>query len=85
MALSLEKTLYNGDVVRYWRVTEIKFTGSVVTVVLYGYRDARHRALPVNPVTKQTYSFQGVNPSQALTEAYNYIKTLPEWANAQDA
>jgi len=85
MALILEKTLYNADTVRYWRVGEIKVTGNVVAAVLYGYRNSQHRVLPVNPVAKQTYDFVANDLNQALTEAYNYIKTLPEWANAQDA
>lgn len=85
MALELEQTLYNADVVRYHRVGTLEVNGSTVTATLDSFRNYDHRAMPVAPVIsrKFPFSYDG-EPSGAIASAYAAIKQLPEWAGATD-
>lgn len=88
MALILEKTLYNGDVVRYHRITAFTLdpVGRLATAKLGSFRNRQHRELPVAPVNSLEFTFPWSGDSGTLAaEAYAYIKSLPEWANAEDA
>ncbi len=87
MALNLEKTLYNNDVVRYHRI--ITFTvdpvNQLATAKLGSFRNREHRELPVVPVTSIDFTFRWSGSSETLSEeAYTYIKSLPEWETAED-
>ena len=88
MALLIEKTLYNGDVVRYHRI--IAFTldpvARLATAKLGSFRNRVHRELPVAPVNSLDFAFSWSGSTETLAkEAYAYIKSLPDWANAEDA
>jgi hypothetical protein len=88
MALLQEKTLYNGDVTRYHRITsyELDTTSAFAKAVLSSYRNLQHRAMPATPVTTMEFSFAWSGSADTLgQEAYDYIKSLPEWAGAEDA
>ena len=87
MALFLEKTLYNGDVVRYHRI--VSFTvdpvGRIATARLGSFRDLDHRALPVAPTNTMDFTFQWSGDAGTVSEeAYTFIKKQPEWANAKN-
>jgi hypothetical protein len=89
MSLFLEKTLYNGDVVRYHRIGKVEFrANNVIAVTLDSYRNYEERQIANLPVNSMEFTFQGTggytNTNQAITEGYNYIKSLPEWAEALD-
>ena len=85
MALELEQTLYNADVVRYHRVGELEINGSLAVAVLESFRNREHRELPVAPVIKRKYDFAfSGDPATVFAEAYAAIKALPEWAGAAD-
>lgn len=88
MALLQEKTLYNGDVTRYHRITsyELDTTSAFAKAVLSSYRSLQHRAMPTTPVTTMDFTFSWSGSSETLAEeAYAYIKSLPEWSSAEDA
>lgn len=88
MALTCEKTLYNGDVVRYHRFAEFSLDSALglASATLHSFRNLEHRAIPVLPLNAQVFSFAWSGNSATLAEeAYNYVKTLPEWADATDA
>lgn len=87
MALFLEKTIYNGDVVRYHRI--VSFTvdpvGRIATVKLGSFRDLDHRSLPVPPTNTLDFTFQWSGDTNTLSsEAYTFIKSQPEWRKAAD-
>ena len=85
MALNLEQTLYNADVVRYHRVSSLDVNGSMVTATLDSFRNFDHRALPVAPVISRKFPFSYTGePGGAIAAAYAAIKALPEWSGATD-
>lgn len=87
MALFLEQTLYNGDIVRYHRIAEyqVNLSSHIACCVLHSYRTQEHRALPVAPIVKREFPFTRSDSLENLSaEAYAAIKALPEWAAAQD-
>ena len=85
MALQLEQTLYNADVVRYHRVGSLEVNGSMVTATLDSFRNFDHRAMPVAPVISRKFPFSYTGePGGAIAAAYVAIKQLPEWAGATD-
>ena len=85
MALELEQTLYNADVVRYHRVGSIDINGTMVTATLDSFRNFDHRALPVAPVISRKFSFLYTGePEGTIGSAYVAIKSLPEWSGAID-
>ena len=87
MALLLEKTLYNGDVTRYHRITEYSIDSitNIVTAKLSSFRNKLHRGLPTAPVSSIDFTFLWSGNSDTLAnEAYAYIKSLPEWSLATD-
>lgn len=85
MALELEQTLYNADVVRYHRVGSIDINGTAVTATLDSFRNFDHRALPVAPVISRKFSFLYTGgPEGTIGAAYVAIKSLPEWSDATD-
>lgn len=85
MALELEQTLYNADVVRYHRVGSLEINGTMVTATLDSFRNFDHRALPVAPVISRKFPFAYTGePGGAIAAAYAAIKQLPEWAGAAD-
>lgn len=86
MALLLEKTLYNGLVVEYHRIGKYKFVSpTVVVALLESFRNRHHREFSFIPVTtwEIDFPFDG-NVDTMPAQAYGYIKSLPEWANAVD-
>lgn len=86
MALLLEQTLYNADVVRYHRVSGLEVNGSMVTAILDSFRNFDHRALPVAPAMTRKFPFLYQDQSVPIFEAaYQAIKSLPEWGQAVDA
>lgn len=85
MALELEQTLHNADVVRYHRIGELEVVGNLAVAILESFRNRQHRELPVAPVIKRKFDFVfSGNPETAFLEAYAAIKVLPEWAAAED-
>lgn len=85
MALELEQTLYNADVVRYHRVGSLEINGTMVTATLDSFRNLDHRALPVAPVTSRKFPFSYTgSPDGTIAAAYAAIKSLPEWSGAID-
>lgn len=85
MALELEQTLYNADVVRYHRVGSIDINGTTVTATLDSFRNFDHRALPVAPVISRKFSFlYSGDAAGTIAAAYAAIKALPEWQAAAD-
>lgn len=87
MALLLEKTLYNSDIVRYHRITAFTLdpVGRLATIKLSSFRNRQHRELPVVPVNTMEFTFPWSGSAESLaTEAYAYIKSLPEWAGVED-
>lgn len=87
MALLIEKTLYNSDVVRYHRITSFTVDplAGLATAKLGSFRNREHRELPVPPLNSMDFTFSWSGSSETLTqEAYAYIKELPEWSSAQD-
>ncbi len=88
MALLIEKTLYNSDVVRYHRITLFTLSPgtNTATAQLGSFRDRQHREMPVPPINTMEFSFRWSGNAETLDqEAYSYIKSLPEWSQAQDA
>jgi len=85
MALELEQTLYNADVVRYHRIGSLEVNGSMVIATLDSFRNFDHRAMPVAPVIARKFPFVYTGePGGAIAAAYSAIKALPEWAGATD-
>lgn len=85
MALELEQTLYNADVVRYHRVGSLDVNGAMVVATLDSFRNFDHRAMPVAPVISRKFPFSySGGPEGAIAAAYTAIKKLPEWAEAID-
>ena len=85
MALELEQTIYNADVVRYHRVGSLDVNGAMVVATLDSFRNFDHRALPVAPVISRKFPFSYAGePGGAIAAAYAAIKQLPEWAGATD-
>lgn len=86
MALELEQTLYNADVVRYHRVGSLDVNGAMVVANLDSFRNFEHRAMmPVAPVISRKFPFSySGGPEGAIAAAYTAIKKLPEWAKAID-
>jgi hypothetical protein len=87
MALILEQSLINSDIVRYHRIGKYRLNaaGTSAVAVLESFRTAEQRALPINPVTKRDYDFIWSGNGETLAaEAYAAIKALPEWAAAMD-
>lgn len=85
MALLLEQTLYNADVVRYHRVSGLEVDGNMVTAILDSYRNFDQRAMPIAPVVSRKFPFMYTNQAVPVFEAaYQAIKSLPEWGNATD-
>lgn len=86
MALLIEQTLYNSDVVRYHRISGLDINGQIVTATLDSFRNFNHRAMPVAPVISRKYPFTYDGPpAGTLAAAYAAIKLLPEWSGAQDS
>lgn len=85
MALELEQTLYNADVVRYHRISGLEINGNVVTAILESFRNFDHRVLPIAPVItrKFPFTFSG-DTSEIFSAGYLAIKALPEWGAAED-
>ena len=87
MALQIEKTLYNGSVCRYHRVALYRLDPAalIATAELHSFRNQAHRALPVPPLAKEAFTFTWSGDGDTLgEEAYTYIKSLPEWSEAED-
>jgi hypothetical protein len=87
MALILEQTLVNADIVRYHRICKYQLNqpGAPAVAVLESFRTADQRALPITPVIKRDYDFIWSGSGETLAaEAYAAIKALPEWALAVD-
>ena len=91
MALYLEKTLYNLDVVRYHRIGKVYLKeNNVITATLESFRNYEDRLISNVPLNSMDFTFQGLGPSNYPTgqsiiqEGYNYIKSLPEWEEALD-
>lgn len=87
MALLIEKTIYNGDVVRYHRISTFTLDHEkrLATVRLASFRNRSHRELPVVPVITTDFDFAWSGSTETLAEeAYAYIKSLPEWSEAVD-
>lgn len=87
MALLLETTLYNNQVVTYHRISEFKFTNinNVVIAKLDSFRDKDHRAFSSLPLRTLDIDFKWSGNMETLhKEAYDYIKTLQEWKDAVD-
>jgi hypothetical protein len=87
MALTLEKTLYNGTVTRYHRITSFTLDPELgmATALLESYADEQHRALPALSHSKESFTFTWSGYGETLgQEAYAHIKSLPEWAAAVD-
>lgn len=88
MALLIEKTLYNSDVVRYHRITSFTLdpAARLATAKLGSFRNRQHRELPVAPVSSMEFAFPWSGDAATLAaEAYAHIKSLPEWSSAEDA
>ena len=87
MALSIEKTIYNGTVTRYHRVTKFTLDPAlgVATAILESYSDLNHRAIPTLSHAKESFTFPWSGDGETLAqEAYTHIKTQPGWLDAQD-
>ena len=85
MALLLEQTLYNMDVVRYHRISALEIGNGVVTATLDSFRNFDHRALPVSPLISRKFPFAySGSPEGTIAAAYQAIKSLTEWSAAQD-
>jgi hypothetical protein len=85
MALELEQTLYNLDVVRYHHFTAFVINPGTVKATLSSFRNRAHRELPVLAVLDRGYEFAFNGDVSTLhAQAYQYLKTLPEWAAAVD-
>lgn len=88
MALLIEKTLYNSDVVRYHRITSFTLdpAARLATAKLGSFRNREHRELPVAAINSIEFTFSWSGRTDALAqEAYAHIKSLPEWSQAEDA
>lgn len=88
MALLIEKTLYNSDVVRYHRITSFTLdpAARLATAKLGSFRNRAHRELPAVAVSSMDFTFNWSGSTETLAqEAYAYIKSLPEWSQAEDA
>lgn len=85
MALLLEQTLYNRDIVRYHRISSIDVNGNVVTATLDSFRNVDHRALPVAPLISRKFPFVYSDTDMGVfAAAYQAIKQLPEWSDSVD-
>lgn len=85
MALELEQTLYNADVVRYHRISGLEVNGNIVTAILDSFRNFDHRAMPGAPLVtrKFPFTYSGETPD-IFAAGYAAIKALPEWYEAAD-
>ena len=73
MALYLEKTLYNSDVVRYHRISRVEFRdNNVIAVTLDGFRNFDDRLISNIPPNSIQFVFSGTGPytdtNQAITD-----------------
>lgn len=85
MALLLTQTLYNQDVVRYHHFTHFRLSDGIASGTLSSFRSREHRALPVDAVLRRTFDFVWDGDMETLrAQGYAYVKTLPEWAGAED-
>jgi hypothetical protein len=89
MALLLEKTLYNSDVIRYHRIGRVEFRDNgIISVTLESFRNYEDRVISNVPLNSIQFVFQGTgnytDTNQAIADGYEYIKSLPEWAGATD-
>lgn len=87
MALLLEKTLYNGVVTRYHKISGYTLDPELgmATAQLESYTDLNHRAIPTISLASEAVSFSWSGDTATLaSEAYEHIKTLPGWSGALD-
>ena len=84
MALYLEQTLMNGDVVRYHHISTYTYKPfGAITATLDSYRDNKHRGFSFIPVVRKEIEFpHSGDTSKLAEEAYSYIMKLPEWAGS---
>ena len=85
MALKLNtpiKTAYGFEVFgAYCRVEDVKVNKTAAYCVLRKYKDNTGVAYFAEEGISYPYSLEGSNP---ITQAYAYLKTLPEFENAVD-
>ena len=85
MALQLEQTLYNSDVVRYHRISGLEVNGNIVTAILDSFRSFDQRVLPIAPLVTRKFPFTySGETSDIFAAGYAAIKALPEWSEAID-
>lgn len=85
MALELEQTLYNADVVRYHRISGLEVNGNIVIAVLDSFRNFNHRAMPIAPLVTRKFPFTySGDTTDIFAAGYAAIKALPEWNGAAD-
>lgn len=85
MALYLEKTIYNDKVVRYHRITELESGGLVGRVKVESFPSFEDRAFKRHSNFIKWYPMTWQCNYEFLKEAYEYLKTLPDFAGATDA
>lgn len=86
MALLLEQTLHNADVVRYHRISAYEMSGTTIVVTLDSFRTREQRAMPIAPVISRKYPFVYSDSTIPISDAaYSAIKALPEWKDSVDS
>lgn len=82
MALLLEQTV-NGVMCTYHRVAEVVVDPATAEAYAVVHSHTNEAARLSAPVWRRTYRFARVSEN-ALADAYARIKTLPEWAGAEE-
>ena len=85
MALLIEKTLYNGKVVSYHRISEKESVGLVGRVKVESFSSFDERAIKRHSNFIKWYPMTWQCNYEFLKEAYEHLKTLPDFAGATDA
>lgn len=94
MALQLSKDLPSGFSADYWRIESVDLVPGTTRVIVAIYKDSAARQAGKAAVSQADYSWTADdNPctldamdsgSNAFALAYEKLKTLPEFAGAQD-
>lgn len=92
MALSKNVTLDSGAVASYWKVFSDKVSWHLgrADFVLAGFLDENARNANKQPLDYMSYSIEDISDvldidTATVSQLYTYLKTLPEWDDAEDA
>lgn len=97
MALKIKKENQSGVNVEYWKVSKLSldYQNSNAEISLHGYIDAEKRAANKSPLQTWTQQVSGdefrlffksetLDTKNPIKSAYQFLKSIPDWASAED-